>query len=742
MMPVRAVVNSLTLLSARQPPPPVQPPLCDTLDAACSSDVFLQEVLRLVAVILWQLTRGLLRFARSMEGMREWLADTVLRSAYGALLDILYPWVLIAAAAAVIFFVASQILAAVVQRRDGEVRRALAAALAAALVFSIGARGLADIEYVRLLSSQIMYYLGAGAVQAADNAPISGSPGDPIEHLARPASLYGRASAACPGLTLRRTPPAGPVVSDPDQLYLNDYTAALLFAGVQDIHCPDNAVALPQTFTRGSDEFPGFFPTLGDDFARLAPEERHTALSHAGLGVLRLLFGAFLACGAILEHALHLVFMVALASVLFSYAWSRLIAFFVPLEAFGTAQRNAFIGVLWQSLLSFFLVGLASGILQLAASTGDALLTALLGCGVTLLVAWRVRCAVPALRYAAAAVQMVAVQLPHATTLAASSLVGTGRQAIGAGPGLMSSTSSTAITTSERTAVASRASARGVRGQTMAHPLLSADSVTTGVPAARTPAGAWWEARSYQSERHMAVTPSQHTRPITDTAITTASATPAPVTLAVSPNTAPTGTLTTTSGVKDGRLAQPPAATAAHRAVQSAARALWDAQSPAGDAVSPLDAIARYLARLDANIPAAQWRLLELQFAARAQEGYLHAVGEEDRAAWVNGRAHQVILYLSGQIETWTRERVRYGAHRLEQQHMPTASPEEWIARTHFSDWPASLAEVEAAYESLAAEGAAASDEREARARALDGQRRELLAAITSAQIVIAAQEI
>lgn len=381
---LRAVGLALLLglgLHALATPRPVQADNCTiiTLDLCAWSDsVSVTYVQTPLMELLWDANRRALLLARWLEGLHDWLAQGVLATALDVVLGAVRLPFWLAAAVAVVVFVATYLAQVLLVRAPlVQLGRALGVVLLASLLFRTGLPALAAVEHLRLALVSGFGDIAQGLTTAV-SAPLFYVPDD--GSAAPPHPIY---TADVCGLAVKRA-----VLG----VHISDLTANFLWADAEDIHCASGSTSLPdlpRAFMRGDGEkFAGYLPSYPLNETDSA--ERARLLAAANDGTNRLLTALVaLAPAAVLEPLWSLLLLLALATIALAFLVALPAGLFAPLAHLLQRQARGLVDVFVASGLSSFWLGVVSGLLRLAAQSGNANAVAVAGVLAALVLVWQ-----------------------------------------------------------------------------------------------------------------------------------------------------------------------------------------------------------------------------------------------------------------------------------------------------------------------------------------------------------------
>ena len=336
---------------------------CEALNPQACMDNFLHYNLVQLMRTIWFFTRPLLLIARWIEGLRSYLVDGVLATAFDATIaGVQYPFWMMAALAWCIFVI-GYMLSIIADFRWVNLRRGVWYCVLAALLFQWGSQALAASEQLRAEVGQGFSQLAQQSVDQASGQLVFYAAND--SSVRPPRSIY-RGENDCPGASTSR--------SDPEAMHVNDYVANYLWATAADIHCPTatgGSSELPRAFAKGDGSFAGYVPKQPIDTEE--KDERTRLISLAQDGVTRLMLGFVMAIAAVYEQVLYLIFTLTLATAWLGLLISLLFVLFVSGESMFTSQIRAGVTIMKTSWLASIWVGLMLALVRQAADTGNAM---------------------------------------------------------------------------------------------------------------------------------------------------------------------------------------------------------------------------------------------------------------------------------------------------------------------------------------------------------------------------------
>lgn len=356
-------LGTLALLVLLWPAQALAVEQCEALNPQACMDNFLHYNLVQLMRTIWFFTRPLLLIARWIEGLRSYLVDGVLATAFDATIaGVQYPFWMMAALAWCIFVI-GYMLSIVADFRWVNLRRGVWYCVLAALLFQWGSQALAASEQLRAEVGQGFSQLAQQSVDQASGQLAFYAAND--SSVRPPRSIY-RGENDCPGASTSR--------NDPEAMHVNDYVANYLWATAADIHCPTStggSSELPYAFAKGDGSFAGYVPKQPID--KEEKEERTRLISLAQDGVTRLMLGFVMAIAAVYEQILYLIFTLTLATAWLGLLISLLFVLFISGESMFTSQIRAGVTIMKTSWLASIWVGLMLALVRQAADTGNAM---------------------------------------------------------------------------------------------------------------------------------------------------------------------------------------------------------------------------------------------------------------------------------------------------------------------------------------------------------------------------------
>jgi len=350
-----------------------------TLDLCAFSDSLTMRVAQVPFMeALWTWDRRALLGARWLEGLHDWLAQSVLATALDVVLGKMrFPFWLAVAVAAVLALVCYLGQVFLVRVRLVSVPQAAGVVLLATFLFQVGVPAIAAVEQLRV---GLVVSFGGVAQSVAD---LVGSPFFYVsvdKQAPAPHTIY--ADDPC-GVGTQR-----PVAA----IHVNDLMANFLWADARDIHCPPAQTSrpnLPEQFLVGNGKgFAGYLPVY--PLAYQDQAERGRLLAAVNDGTNRLLTALLtLAPAALLEPLWNLLMLGALATIGLAFVVALPAGLFVPLENLFKRQINGLVTVFTTTALSSFWIGLAMALVRLAARSGSADAVAITGAVTSVVLLWQ-----------------------------------------------------------------------------------------------------------------------------------------------------------------------------------------------------------------------------------------------------------------------------------------------------------------------------------------------------------------
>ena len=378
---------------------------CGFGDGGCMVDQGMYNALLIAARFLWMADRLLLVVAYLLDVIRYEIVNRLFLDAFTKLTDLVgvmvVPVAIVAASVAMLAILAAPITGT---SNPFNLRQIFMIVVFAPTVLLGLGKVLGDMDQFRVDIGQQLY--AAAITNSGEIGAVIPAAGD----MRVPTALYPSRCPAGPlgnGADLPRR--SGGTVGEtvrPDEL-----AAAYLFVGAYDLHCPDAWAAeivsgLPAAWSDAAQTLP--YVRRGDIGGEPDPNTRTQWKDDLNTGLNRLFLGFFVALLALVYYAAHLVFTLALVALFVSLPIGMLAGMFR--KDFGWAGEffSHSFGVLKNSWVTSFIIGLLMAGLLVAAKSGNATVFASLSTGALVFLIYTFLTAVGTLKMALSALASVA----------------------------------------------------------------------------------------------------------------------------------------------------------------------------------------------------------------------------------------------------------------------------------------------------------------------------------------------
>jgi hypothetical protein len=364
--------------------PTRQAAACDFGDVGCAGDQMTYNAMIIVARGLWMVNRLMLVIAYMLDAIRTIIIENLFLGAFTQLTSLVDQAIIPVAVLALTIAILAILITPITGTASPFNLRQIfiIVMLAPAILLGLG-KWLGDLDKMRVDIGQLLYSAANNSGASSFIASLAADTGD----LPHPPYLYGQGVGAgneyaCSGGTLIFRRYSGGVEGSyslrPDELAAN-----YLYAGVKDIHCPDEhtgdtAVSgLPIKWSQEGD--PGW--VHGDDIGDEDVGIRTAWKDKLNEGIIRLFLGLFVSALALVYYAAHLVFTLALVALWVGIPIGMLFGMFRKDFSWAGEFFKSGADTLRNSWVTSFIIGLLTAALISAAESGNATVFASIATG-------------------------------------------------------------------------------------------------------------------------------------------------------------------------------------------------------------------------------------------------------------------------------------------------------------------------------------------------------------------------
>jgi hypothetical protein len=328
---------------------------CGALDIGACVDAAEYSFYYGLASMGWAIDRTLLQLAYQLDQFRTYLVETAFTAAYQIITSFVAPvYIPVATVALLLACVLLMLVPITGALNIVKLRHVLLWIVLTPVFVSIAGQLINQAEQIR---SQVGSSLFAQAAGGAPGAIFGSSASD----IPKPQPLYP-ANPCGSGTLVRR---------DGAMMHMDDLAAALLYANIQDIHCPDRggpSPDIPDAFyaTPPGYAFDGYIGNLNSEV------ERRAAVEGMQRGMTRLFQGTLPCLLAVAESLLNLLFSLSLLVLWIGVPVGLMFVYFQQTASGVTGLFRRAVSVFQTSWSSSVVMGLLFSCLLAAARLGNA----------------------------------------------------------------------------------------------------------------------------------------------------------------------------------------------------------------------------------------------------------------------------------------------------------------------------------------------------------------------------------